>query len=251
MNKKTKLYHCPAYLFCNYELLELSTYKIAEECGAVHSTILKWLKKFNIKRRTRSEAIKGKKNPMYGRTGDKHPMYGRTGKDAPMYGRTGDKHPMYGMTGEKSPHWKGYDVKNLSVNRIHKRINKIKPVDGKCKYCHQVADLKGRTKLELSNIKDHQYTLNPDDYQWAHKSCHKSYDWTPERKKEQSEKARKQWTPERKKEQSEMMKKNPPMKNPKVVKKWKKTMGKNRANKSIKAINPEVINSRQLIYWLK
>ena len=31
-------------------------------------------------------------------------------------------------------------------------------------------------KLELSNIKDHVYTDDPDDYQYIHKSCHSKYD---------------------------------------------------------------------------
>ncbi|URZ16921.1 NUMOD3 domain-containing DNA-binding protein [Clostridium felsineum] len=35
-----------------------------------------------------SEAQKGEKNPMYGRTGDKCPSYGRTGEKHPFYGKS-------------------------------------------------------------------------------------------------------------------------------------------------------------------
>ncbi len=31
--KITKLFHCRCYLFCMYELLELSVTQIAKECG--------------------------------------------------------------------------------------------------------------------------------------------------------------------------------------------------------------------------
>jgi len=82
----SKQYKCRAYLFCMYELLELSTTQIAKECEVVQSTIWCWLKKFNIKRRTISESKKG----------EKHPMYGKKGENNPLYGRTGEKHPMYG-----------------------------------------------------------------------------------------------------------------------------------------------------------
>ena len=161
----TKLYRCRAYLFCMYELLELSSPQIAKECKVIPIIIRRWLKKFNIRIRTKSEMRRGKKNPMF----------------------------------------KGNDIKNLSVDLIHKRIEKVKSKseDDKCAICNQVADKKGITKLVLSNIKGHNYTLNPDDYQWAHHSCHSSDDWTPERRKKFSE--------------------NHPMKRYKVVEKSNKT----------------------------
>ena len=40
-----------------------------------------------------SEATKGEKSHMFGKTGNKNPMFGRTGEEAPMFGRTGEKHP--------------------------------------------------------------------------------------------------------------------------------------------------------------
>ncbi len=79
-------------------------------------------------------------------------------------------------TGENASNWKGDDVKNVTA--IHRRILKLKPKNDRCDICNKVADKKGKTKLELSNIKNHRYTLNPDDYQWVHISCHRKYDKT-------------------------------------------------------------------------
>lgn len=43
---------------------ELSIRKISKKCNCHHETIRTWLIKFNIPRRTNSEALKGDKNPM-------------------------------------------------------------------------------------------------------------------------------------------------------------------------------------------
>ena len=176
MNQKIKLYQCRGYLFCNYELLELSIPIIAKECDAVQSTIWRWLRKFNIRIRTISEATKGKNNPNYGKTGEKHQIYG---KHWTWSEKSKDK-----IRGKNNPTWKGDNIKNINKEAIHKRIKKIKPKPEICDICHQITDKKSITKLELSNIKNHQYTLNPEDYQWVHKSCHLKEDWTPKRKKE-------------------------------------------------------------------
>ena len=48
-DKKTKLYHCPVYLFSNYELLGLSSVQMGKECGVGSNIIRYWLKKFNIR----------------------------------------------------------------------------------------------------------------------------------------------------------------------------------------------------------
>lgn len=62
-----KKYKCRGYLFCMYELLELSTLKIGKECNVGFETIRRWLIKFDIKRRTKSENLAGEKHPMYGK----------------------------------------------------------------------------------------------------------------------------------------------------------------------------------------
>ena len=87
----------------------------------------------------------------------------------------GEKAPLFGKIGKNHPKWKGNNIKNIIC--IHNRVRNHKPLpkDGKCIICNQIADKKGRTKLILSN-KEHHYTLNPDDYQWVHMSCHSRYD---------------------------------------------------------------------------
>lgn len=92
-------------------------------------------------RKAKSEAMKGEKNPFFGKhlsvdakkkisesrkkfVGENHPMFGKhhsdetrqkisdakigksAGEKNPMYGRTGEKNPMYGRTGEKHPMFK-------------------------------------------------------------------------------------------------------------------------------------------------
>lgn len=208
------LYHCRGYLFCNYKLLEKSINQIAKECRVVYSTIRYWLKKFDIRRRTLSESLIGNKNPNYGKhwTWSKESKENISGKNNPNWGKEGYwsgkqrteetkkkiSVSMEGkMYGEKSPTWKG---DNITVKALHIRIRKIKPkpADGKCEICHKVADKKDITVLELSNIKDHQYTSNPDDYQYAHHSCHLEYDapkkWTTKKRKEQSERMKRYYT---------------------------------------------------------
>ena len=129
--KFSKFFEFEGYKYCKFRILSYitlkkSSHQMAKECEVCNVTILNWLRKFNIRARTISEAL----------------------------------------IGEKAPKWKGNDVKNLSYNAIHKRIEKIKPKpkDGKCEICHEVIDKYGYTKLCLSNIKDQNYTLNPDDY---------------------------------------------------------------------------------------
>ena len=93
----------------------------------------------------------------------------------------------YRRTGETNPAWKGNKV---GITALHRwiGIHKPKPTDGKCQICHQVADEKGRTKLVLSNIKNHQYTRNIDDYQYVHSICHERYDAKKRRSKSKENK---------------------------------------------------------------
>ena len=85
----------------------------------------------------------------------------------------GENHPLFGKTGENSPNWKGDDV---NAHQLHKRVRNVKSIPEVCDLCHQKIDKNGTTKLELSNIKNHKYTDNPDDYQYVHHSCHWKYD---------------------------------------------------------------------------
>ncbi len=140
-----------------------------------------------------SIAQTGKNGPMFGRTGEKHPNYGKhlseETKKKISESLKGKKHSeetkkkmsdakkgKKGRIGVNASNYKGDDIKSMSA--IHKRVRKLKPlpVDGKCKICNKISDKEGITKLHLSNIKNHQYTLNPDDYQYAHRCCHMSND---------------------------------------------------------------------------
>ncbi len=75
--------------------------------------------------------------------------------------------------GENNNNWQT-DIKDMSIGTIHKRVRmiKLKPVNGKCEYCHKVKSKYGITKLHLVNIRDHYYSLNPGEYQYMHPDCH-------------------------------------------------------------------------------
>ena len=72
------------YLIKEYVLGGKSTKEIADEFGVTDSTILFWLKKNGIERRSVSDARKLK-----------------------HWGSSGEENPMHKMTGENSPNWKG------------------------------------------------------------------------------------------------------------------------------------------------
>jgi hypothetical protein len=76
-------------------------------------------------------------------------------------------------TNEKNINWKGNKAGKLA---FHSWLRKNKPKPNFCEFCGKEKDKHGHTKLALANIKNHQYTRNPDDYKWGHYSCHKKYD---------------------------------------------------------------------------
>lgn len=63
----TELYKNKDWLLWQYEINRLSVYKIAKEINCNYCTVWLWLKKFNIKTRSQSEAISGKLHPLYGK----------------------------------------------------------------------------------------------------------------------------------------------------------------------------------------
>jgi hypothetical protein len=79
-----------------------------------------------------------------------------------------------GKIGKKSSNWKGNNIQSYSG--FHSWIAKNKPKPQFCEFCNKKKDYLGHTKLALANIKNHNYTRNPDDYKWGHYSCHKKYD---------------------------------------------------------------------------
>jgi hypothetical protein len=70
------------WLFSEYVINNRSASDIAKEFNMTEGTILHWLRKYKITRRTVSEArlvkhwgSSGSKNPMFGKTGDKNPNW--------------------------------------------------------------------------------------------------------------------------------------------------------------------------------
>lgn len=68
--KHKQNYHNKEWLENQYIKQKKTSLKIAKECNCGKVTILRYLKKYNIPRRTRSESLKGKKYPQV--TGNKH-----------------------------------------------------------------------------------------------------------------------------------------------------------------------------------
>ena len=187
MSEEIKLYKCRGYLFCMYRLLNIPVGQIAKENNTGNGTIYNWLIIFDMTKRQLTKEHKRK--------------ISKNGKKLKHTKKTKER-----LSGKNSVHWK---ENNDHYNTIHYKAHKVqpKPTDDKCQLCNQVADEKGITKLVHSN-KNHTYNLpiNPNEWWWLHRSCHNKYDWTPEKRKEQSEKTKKLWTPERRKKQSERIK---------------------------------------------
>lgn len=76
-----------------------------------------------------------------------------------------------GKFGEKSSNWKG-DIAKQSA--LHRWLRKHKPKSQFCEFCGKEKDK--NTKLELANIKNHNYTRNLYEWKWVHRSCHRKFD---------------------------------------------------------------------------
>ncbi len=221
MSDKIKLYKCRGYLFCIYELLEKSTTQIAKEYKVHRHTILYWLRKFNIKRRTIREARSGKswKDDI-----GYHTIHKRAHKV--------DLKPVDGKCAicNKIADKKGI-TKLVHSNKDHTYRLPINPEEWWWihKSCHE--------KYDAPETKEKQKKV-----------------WTPEKRKEQADRARernkKYWTPDKRKKYSE----NNPMKRPGVIAKMLKTKRKNRANKikeTSKSKKPKPRKDKgQVSYWL-
>lgn len=84
------LYKNKNWLYEHYINQKLPSTKIAEICNCSDSTIRTWIKKFNIKMRTKSEAFSGALHPFFGK---KRPDISKrfSGKNNPMYGKEASK----------------------------------------------------------------------------------------------------------------------------------------------------------------
>lgn len=113
-------------------------------------------------------------------TGENHHMFGKHLSeehkkkigDGNIGKNVGEKSPFYGKFGKEHPRYKEV----VNVCQLHYRVRRVKLIPEVCDICHQKVDKYGKTKLVLSNMQNHQYTDNPDDYQYVHHSCHLKYD---------------------------------------------------------------------------
>ena len=105
-----------------YLIENLSIRKIAKEMKCGYGTILRYLKKYDIPRRTQSEAMKGKPSPMKGKhqseetkkkisesnkgkhTGENNPSHRPEVRRKISESHKGERNPNYG---KRSFHWKG------------------------------------------------------------------------------------------------------------------------------------------------
>ena len=140
-------------MYDQYWNQDKSQREIGKECGVDHKTILRWMRKFNITARTNSESNKGRK---------RKPFTKETKKNMSK-SKLGDKNGM----------WKGDEAGYFA---IHTWVNRHKPKVEVCELCDKKYDKLGKKKLELSCI-NHQYKRDIDNFQWAHHSCHMSYDY--------------------------------------------------------------------------
>lgn len=142
LNYKNKI-----WLTYQYITFKKSIEQIAKEQKTSNSTIYRWLKKFNIPRRTKSEARKIAINKPELRKKISEAMKGK---------RINEKHPL----------WKGG---NAGYRALHDWVRKNKPMKIKCETCGNVR------KLQASH-KNHNYSRDLSEYRWLCSSCHKKYD---------------------------------------------------------------------------
>jgi len=122
-----------------YNVLEQSSIQIASNINVSHSTILDWMKKFNILRRKRNEL-----NKTYSHMGFQ-------------------KNNKLGLN-EKNVNWKGDKV---GKKPIHNYIRRRKNISKNCENCNE------KKILELSfNHSLGKYTRNIKDYKWLCRKCH-------------------------------------------------------------------------------
>lgn len=71
--------------------------------------------------------------------------------------------------GINNNNWKG---ENIGKNYKHDWVKRFKSKSNFCEICNKKVK-----RIELANIKNHQYTRNPDDYKWLCRSCHIRLDY--------------------------------------------------------------------------
>jgi len=121
-NPPVKLYKNRNWLYQRYWTEGLSLKKIANLCNTYPQTILNWMNKFNISKRTYAELNKGKNHPMYGRYHSKKTKEKmskiKQGKSNPLYGKHHSEETKQKMKeaqkGDKHHSWTGGSYRYFS-----------------------------------------------------------------------------------------------------------------------------------------
>jgi len=142
------------WLYEEYIIKNKSQTKIAEENNTSKCTINRRLKDLKIPIKDFSDTVL---------SGQDHPFFGKQHKEISK------KKMSLAHRTEKYP-------KYITV---HKIINEIKVKPEKCEICGKKYDIYGSSKLQLSNISG-DLNLDPNNFQYAHCSCHRNYDYTNE-----------------------------------------------------------------------
>ena len=112
----------------NFIVYPIKFYNSVEECRKAEEELLT---KYNIANNQycynikngaigwTSEDMKGKNNPMYGRTGEKHPQYGKRGKGTSMYGKHHTEETRQKLS-------QGQNYKKIPIVAIQKDTGKIR-----------------------------------------------------------------------------------------------------------------------------
>lgn len=101
--RKRQLFWDKDWLYNEYIELSISSFDIAKRFNVADSTILFWLKKHDIKRRSTSEARDKK-------------YWGLSGSDNPMWNKRGELNPRWlgGITAERQAFYTSREWKNVS-----------------------------------------------------------------------------------------------------------------------------------------
>lgn len=74
------------------------------------------------------------------------------------------------LTEEQKIKLRMYECYSTKPCAIHEYVRARKPRPDLCEFCNKVPP------EELANIRNHNYTRNPDDYRWICRKCHDKLD---------------------------------------------------------------------------
>lgn len=187
------------WLFHQYAELEKSMRNIGKICNVDHTSILYFLKKFNIKREIPNYKNKFWLNNEYTNLKKSTIEIGKIcnvskqlirywlkkfdietrsisetnkGRKISIEWRENISKSMIGKNGDKSRNWKGGISK---YKTIHDNVRNRKIKTGICNICKKPEFYNGLGKLELSNITG-KLIDDVNNFQWVHHKCHVNWD---------------------------------------------------------------------------